>query len=172
MGLRIDGASAIEHRVDTGSSEGNSTGADSGIELLDVEGATQVGDLRTIGRTRSLVLQPDRSNYGFRYRARLSQERESRCPLWLPTVPTDGQSRAVTLRAELPVGSAIFSSMPAFEWTGTHGEVTLGNLPAFVHLSFGSQGASVGWGIGAVMDTLTLVVIAGASAMWLWRRKR
>ena len=45
-----------------------------------------------------------------------------RCPIWLPTTPADGRSRAVRLIATLPSGASPSGTMPSFAWvdgTGT-----------------------------------------------------
>lgn len=166
MTLRVEGASEIDHRVDRHSS------AAGGVELVAVEGARQVGAVSAIGRTQSLVLRPDAAGYRIRYRAEVPAEQASRCPLWLPVIPTDGLSRAVTITVDLPAGATPADSMPRFSWTGTHGEVTLGHLPAFVRVSYGASGTPTSWGISSVMDALTVVVIVVASAIWVWLRRR
>src|SRR6185503_2088944 len=61
MTLTVEGSRKIDHRVEVFS--GGSA------DLVDVRGARPVGDVRSIGRTRSLVLQPGQPTYGFRYRA-------------------------------------------------------------------------------------------------------
>ena len=163
MMLTVEGAPEIDHRIDARSTV---------IELIDVHAAQRVGDLRSVGRTQSLVLRPDNTSYEFRYRAQLPDDRQNRCPIWLPAVPTDGQSRAVRLQIDLPPAAVHGSSMPAFHWTGSHGSTTLGSLPAFVRVSYGSDGESLGWSIGQVMDAVAVGVFAGASAIWVWRRRR
>lgn len=164
MVLAVEGAAEIEHRIET--FEG------SHIELVAVRGARQVGDVRAIGRTQSLVLWPDQAAYGFRYRALQSAGRVHRCPIWLPTVPTDGRSRAVRLGIDLPAATAAGTSMPAFTWTGVHGAATLGHIPAVVRVPYKREGEAHGWEIGAVMDALAIAVFAGATAMWAWRVRR
>jgi hypothetical protein len=164
MALAVDGASEIEHRIET--FEG------SRIELVGIRGARQVGDLRAIGRTQSLLLRPDQATYGFRYRAIQPAHRVDRCPIWLPTVPTDGRSRPVRLEVDLPPAMAAGSSMPAFTWTGVHGAATLGHLPAVVRVPYTQEGEAHGWGIGSMMDALAIAVFAAATAVWTWRVRR
>ena len=94
MALAVDGVSEIEHRIEA--FEG------SRIELVGIRGARQVGDVRAIGRTQSLLLRPDQAAYGFHYRAVQPAPRLHRCPIWLPTVPTEGRSRPVRLQIDLP----------------------------------------------------------------------
>jgi hypothetical protein len=169
MDLTVEGAEEIDHRVDAAQ-----------VELRQVIGAQPIGDVRAIGRTQSLVLRPEQAParrplegvYQVNYRAQFADGREFRCPLWLPTIPTDGQSRTVSLKIDLPPGSQPSDSMPTLDWTGGHGETTLGHLPAFVHVPFAPQGAPSAWSIAQAMDALTLAVILGASAIWIWWRKR
>jgi hypothetical protein len=52
------------------------------------------------------VLRPDQAAYGFRYRAVQAAPRAHRCPIWLPTAPTDGRSRPVRLGIDLPPATA------------------------------------------------------------------
>ena len=63
-------------------------------------------------------------------------------------------------------------TMPAFTWTGSHGSTTLGSLPAFVRVSYAAAGESPGWSVGQVMDVVAIGVLAGASGIWVWRRRR
>jgi hypothetical protein len=163
MALTIDGAPEIDHRLDA---------SPSGVELIDSRGAQRIGDVRAVGRTQSLVLRPNHAAYEFAYRARQPDDRAYRCPIWLPAVATDGQSRAVRLQIDLPSGSAHGASMPALTWTGVHGSTTIGHLPAFVRVSYGPEGESPGWSVGQVMDAAAATVFAGASALWVWRRRR
>jgi hypothetical protein len=142
------------------------------VELIEARGARQAGDLRTIGRTRSLVLHVGRSPYELRYRVRQPDDRRGRCPIWLPAVPTDGRSRAVRLEVTLPTGTRPGSSMPALAWTSTRGVATLGHVPSFVRLSFAPVDASLGWDVAAVMDAAAVAVVAAASGVWVWRRRR
>ena len=164
MTLTVDGAREIDHRVET--FDGG------GADLVDVRGARPVGDVRSIGRTQSLVLRPDQATYGFRYRARQPDDFAGRCPIWLPAVPTDGRSRAVSIRIQLPPGSTPGRSMPAFEWTGSLGSTRLGHLPAFVRVPYAAEGESPAFDIGRMMDAVAVFVFIAATAIWAWRRKR
>ena len=161
MTLTVDGAREIDHRVETFGS--------GSVNLVDVRGASQAGGLRAIGRTQSLVLRPDETTYGFRYSA---SQLAGRCPIWLPAVPTDGRSREVRIRIQLPPGSTPGRSMPAFDWAGTQGATRLGHLPAFVRVPYAAAGESPGWDIGRVMDGVAILVFGAASAIWAWRTKR
>ncbi len=171
LGLTVDAGNPeglpsqeIDHRVEAFDG--------SRVDLMAMRGAQQVGDPSLIGRTRSLVLRPDQSAYEFRYRAQQPEGRAYRCPIWLPAVPTDGQSRAVRLQVELPPATSSDSSMPAFSWVGGRGSTTLGHVPAFVHVSFGPENEGRGWDIAGVMDAVAVAVFLAASAIWAWRRRR
>jgi hypothetical protein len=162
--LAVDGLSEIEHRIQA--FEG------SRIDLVGIHGARQVGDVRAIGRTQSLVLRPDQASYGFRYRAVQPEPDVHRCPIWLPTVPTDGRSRPVRLEIDLPPAMAAGGSMPAFTWTGVHGAATLGHLPSVVRVPYAPQGEARGWGIDSVMDAFAVAAFAAATVVWMWRIRR
>lgn len=161
MALTIEGAKDIDHRVDAAH-----------IDRFEVHGARRVGDIRTIGRTQSLVLQPEQATYELRYRAEQSATMTDRCPLWLPSVPTDGVSRAVRLTVDLPPATRPGGTMPSFVWTGTHGVATLGNLPAFVRVPFATDSSASPMGVGPVMDAVAVIVLVVGSVVWAWRRKR
>jgi hypothetical protein len=163
MAMTVEGGSEIDHRVEA------FDGA--GFDLMTIRDARQIRDPRAIGRTRSLVLRLDRPTYEFRYGVRQPEGRAYRCPLWLPAVPTDGQSRAVRLQIELPPATTPGSSFPAFTWSGTRGSTTLGHVPAFVRVAYGSQGEESGWDVGRVMDVAAIAVFVVASAWWVWRRR-
>ena len=163
MTLTVEGASEIDHRVETFSG--------GGADLVELQGARPVGDVRSIGRTQSLVLRPDQATYSFRYRARQPDDFADRCPIWLPAVPTDGRSRAVSIRIQLPPGSIPGYSMPSFEWTGARGLTRLAHLPAFVRVPYATDGEAAGWGIGRVMDAVAIFVFIAATAIWAWRRR-
>ena len=164
MVLAVDGVSEIEHRIEA--FEG------SRVELVRIRDARQVGDVRAIGRTQSLLLRPDQATYGFHYRAVQPAPRLHRCPIWLPTVPTEGRSRPVRLRIDLPPATVAGSSMPTFTWTGVHGATTLGHLPAFVRVPYTRAGEARRWEIGQLMDVLAIAAFAAATAVWTWRVRR
>jgi hypothetical protein len=169
MSLTVEGAEEIDHRIDSTT-----------IDLIEVSGAQAVGDRRTIGRTQSLVLRPTeaaarrplQSGYRIHYVAMLPDDRSFRCPLWLPTVPTDGQSQAVAIHVEIPAGAVPSDSMPLLRWAERKGEATLGHLPVFVHVPFTPDGVAAPWSINQTIDTLTITVILGASLIWVWWRRR
>jgi hypothetical protein len=166
MTLAIDGASEVEHRLDAWP-----MGRD-GVDLLEVQGAESSGDLRAIGRTLALVVRPSRAAYALRYRTKPSTARAHRCPLWLPAIPTDGLSRSISLRVEIPPTAVPGRAMPALRWTGSAGVATLAHLPAFVDVPFAATSETPGWDIGQQMDAVALAAIAGALAGWTWRRRR
>lgn len=162
--LMVRGASRVEHRLEL----------PAGATVLQVEVAQAAAAApRDVGRTRALVVTPsaDGAPYTLRYEVRQSDARAHRCPLWLPTVPTDGRSRAVRLVTEVPPGTAVVGGMPSFTWQGSRGEVTLAHLPAFVLVPFADAGASRPWDVSRVMDTVAVATLALASLAWLARQK-
>lgn len=162
MDLTLTGAQDVDHRIET---------FDGGrIELLEVHGAQQVGDIRTIGRTQSLRLRPGGA-YGISYRALQPADRANRCPIWLPAIPTDGHPGGVRLSMEIPPSSSASSTMPAFEWSGTHGSAALAHLPSHVAVTVAPSGSRV-WDISRVMDVLAMSIFAVASAAWVWWTRR
>lgn len=163
MTLLIDGAAAIDHRLEV--LDGTI------IDELSVKDAHAPGEPTMVGRTRSLVLTSAQSPYTLSYRVQQPAEREFRCPLWLPAIPTDGVSRAVTLQVELPQGATPGSTMPRFTWTGSSGAATLAHLPAFVLLPFATAGESPGWDVSSLVDAAAVLVFGGASAIWLWKKR-
>jgi hypothetical protein len=164
MTLTAEGVSGLDHRIET--FEG------SHLDLIEVQGAQQVGDTQPVGRTTSLVLQPLEPTYRFRYRVVQPAHRDHRCPLWVPVAPTDGRSRPIRLEIEIPAATIAGRSMPAVSWTGTRGIGTLGHVPAFVRIPFSSAGEPAEWDISRTMDVVTMTLFVGASALWFWRRRR
>lgn len=163
MKLSVSADGPVDHRIEIGDA--------AAIDLSAVRGARQLGAPQAIGRTRSLVLDPDPQEYEIAYSVRRSVAPD-RCPLWVPAAPADGVSRAVRISVDLPAGSSARATMPAFTWSGAQGTTTLGHVPAFVRLPFGPATDAAPWDIAAVMDVVTLVIFVGASGIWLWRRKR
>jgi hypothetical protein len=161
--VAIDGVQgAVEHR----------------LEMLDGATVTPVDSLsaatdppRDIGRTRALTVRPAAPSYSLRYRVTQPPSGAFRCPLWLPTTPTDGRSRAVRLRVQLPRGARPAGTMPAFAWNAGVGTATLGHLPAFVRLPFEADGVPAPWNLARLMDGVSLAVLAVASLIF-WRRTR
>jgi hypothetical protein len=164
MALTIDGGAEIDHRIEA--FEGGR------VELIALRDARQAGDARLIGRTRSLLLRQDQPAYELRYRVEQPASRASRCPLWVPAAPADGHSRAVRLRVELPPSAAAADTMPAFSWAGNQGSTTLGNIPAFVRLSYTEAGDAAAWNIQQTMDLIAMALFVVASALWVWRGRR
>ena len=161
--VSVSGAAEVEHRLALGSG--------AVVELAGIDGADAVGAPRDVGRTRALVVHPRQPAYTIRYAVTNADSDAHRCALWLPTVPADGRSRNVRLHVQVPTGASLGGSMPGFLWTGERGEATLGHLPAFVRVSFAEAGARPSWDVQRVMDLVTLLVLAVASALWLRRAR-
>ena len=164
MMLRLEGATEIEHRIEA--FEGST------VTLDDVTGGAAIGEPRTIGRTRSLIVRIDRPDYELRYTAVQSADRQDRCPLWVPAVPASGRLGAVRLDVRLPDGSQPASAMPSLAWTGLKGETAVSHVPAFVRVMYAAPGETASWDLLAVMDGLAVATFVAASALWLWRRIR
>ena len=164
MSLTVAGVREVEHRIE------RFDGAR--VDLIETHGARLSGDITTIGRTQSLVLRPDGPAYSFRYRAEQPDSVSDRCPLWLPTVATDGRSRDVHLSLDLPRGAVAYDSMPVLTWKDGHGDVALRHLPAIVRVSYSNGSAPRGWSVTSVMDALTIGIFAAATALWTWRMRR
>ena len=163
--LAVSDAVRIEHRIESVPG--------SRVELVDLSGATAVGPIRTVGRTRALELSPSGPTYTVRYSVRQPASDAYRCPLWLPTVPADGQSRAVRLVVTIPEGAIPGGTMPVFEWVGTQGSSSLGHVPAFVRVPFAMPGTRAPWDLARIMDGVSVVTLVGATLAWArWRRRR
>lgn len=156
-------ADAVEHRIEV--AEG------AAVELLGISGARPEGDPTDIGRTRALVVVPDGSRYTLHYRVTQPPSRSGRCPLWIPTLPTAGQGRVVQIAVRVPPGATVTGSMPSFEWTGEEGTASIGHLPAFVRVPYALPGEPRPWNIARLMDTVAVVTLLTATALWTRRRR-
>jgi hypothetical protein len=161
--VSVTGAAEVEHRLALGSG--------AAVALAGIEGADAVGAARDSGRTRAVIVRPSQPEYTIRYAVTNAEGEAYRCALWLPTVPADGRSRNVQLHVQVPAGAVPGGSMPGFAWTGERGEATLGHLPAFVRVAFAEAGGRPPWDVSRVMDLVTLLVLAVASALWLRRAR-
>ncbi|MGD9903074.1 MAG: hypothetical protein AB7U83_06360 [Vicinamibacterales bacterium] len=156
-----DPPASVAHQLDTL--------AGATVVLLGVEGGSAEPPQRS-GRTRRLDVRPAARSYTLRYRVEQPARGDFRCPIWLPVIPADGRSRAVRISATLPEGATAAGTFPAFAWSGRTGRVTLGHLPAFVHVPFAAAGAAPPWSLARVMDGLSLAVLVAATFAW-WRWK-
>ena len=147
------------------------------IELLNVGGAAVAAPAGVRGRTQSVVLRLGGAGpqvYTVHYRAGLPASQPYRCPLWLPTVPADGRSRAVEIIATIPpTASPSGSAFPALTWRGSRGAATLGHLPAIVlvRYSLAGEASGAGWDVARVMDTVAVGLLVVGTAIFAWRRK-
>jgi hypothetical protein len=162
LALAVKDAAQVEHRVDV--PEGGR------VELFEVGGATMVGEMRSVGRTRALVLRPDAVGYRLRYAVEQPPDRANRCPLWVPTLPAVGR-HSVRIVVDLPTGATPAGTMPAFSWSGSEGVATLGHLPAFVHVPYALPGEPAPRDIARVMDAISILMLAVATAVWGLARK-
>jgi hypothetical protein len=167
----IDDVEAIEHRLVV--REGavpTLTAVDGSVDLA--------GDPAADARALAIRLRP-RAPGDQRYRLEYEVAQTAakyRCPLWLPSTPTDGRSQAVTIRVVLPDGAVrAGGTLPAFTWDGDAGSARLGHIPAFVRVPFGMAGApagAAGVDITRVMDIIAVVALAAATGLFVWRRRR
>jgi len=147
-------------------------------ELMGIVGHMSLsGSPTTIGRTQSLILRPPASGlhgYGLRYRVTHPAAAGYRCPLWLPTIATDGRSRGIVISVSLPDGAVpAGGGLPPLVWRENRGTARLGHIPAFVVVPYSRAGeAGPGWSISRVMDATAVAALACASALFLWRRRR
>ena len=148
------------------------------LEMLDgatatlVDGGSPAADPpHDVGRTRALIVRPASPSYTLRYHVQQPPAGAFRCPLWLPTTPADGRSRAVRLSVRLPDGARPAGTMPTFAWNAGVGTATLGHLPAFVRLPFEADGVAGPWNLARLMDLVSIGVLAVASLVF-WRRTR
>jgi hypothetical protein len=162
--VNVEGAAQVEHRI------GVVDGAR--VELSEIRGAAQVGDARTVGRTRALVVRPQGAAYTLRYTVEQPRASAGRCPLWIPSVPADGRSQAVTLRVRIPAGATAAGTMPNLAWAGREGSVTLGHLPAFVRVPYAMPGEPPPFNIAFAMDVAAIGTLLLASAAWARRARR
>ena len=159
--LTVEGATEIEHRL--------ATLAGSVVTLLESPPAEAPRD---VGRTKALIVRPAPGTYALHYRVQQPPEGAFRCPLWLPTTPADGRSRAVQLAVTIPDGAEAAATMPAFTWIGRRGTATTAHLPAIAIVRFASPGEARPWDIARVMDLTAMATLAAATAWWLGRARR
>lgn len=163
LALDVDGSGDVEHRLEI---------ADGGrVELIEIAGATVAGGPRDLGRTRVLVLRPDRGRYTLRYAVQQPPDRADRCPLWIPTIPTSGEGRSVQLAVRIPPGAIASGTMPAFTWSNTEGATALGHLPAFVHVPYALPGEPARWDLARMMDAVSIVALIVATLVWAARHR-
>ncbi len=151
-------------------------------ELVDVTGAARASAApRLEGRTMVLVVSLDPAGsgaYTIRYRVTQPGEWSYRCPLWVPTTPTDGRSRAIHIQVEVPAETMpTRGAFPAFTWSpGNHGTITIGHVPAFIRVPFRAPGQDPGWwarqDLATVTDATAIIVLVVGSLVWLWRARR
>jgi hypothetical protein len=160
--LDVD-AREVEHRVEA---------APGGrVVLEEVRGAGRVGDVTDVGRTRALSLSPEGRPYTLRYTVEQPPDRAGRCPLWIPTLPTEGRGRQVHIEVRIPAGATAAGTMPAFAWSGEEGTATIGHLPAFVRVPFALAGEPAPWNVGRVMDVVSIAILFAATLAWARRRR-
>jgi hypothetical protein len=163
-------ATSLEHRLQL--FEGTR------VEVLGITGADLLRPAYPSGRTQVLELHappPAVNNYTVRYRVIQLPDQAYRCPLWVPTAPSDGRSLNVQIAVVLPAGAApAGGGFPALRWAATGGVVTLGHVPAFVRVPFRGAGQAppVAWDISRMMDLIAVVFLVVGMVAFIWRKRR
>lgn len=137
------------------------------------------GQAGTIGRTASLRVSltgTGRNEYTVRYRVTPHGARQDRCALLVPSVPTDGLSRAVSIAVDVPRGATrLPGEFPAFTWDNERGRVTLGHMPAFVRVPLAMAGAPVrsidALDVRRAIDVAAMLAIGVATLAWATLRR-
>ena len=167
----IDDAVRIEHQLVV--REGATPTLTSVDGSVTMDGAPVIDGRAPLLRLRGNA--PGDQRYRLRYEVEQASA-EYRCPLWLPTIPSDGRSQNVTIRVSLPSGvERTGGSLPAFAWEGDHGTARVNHVPAFVRVPFGTAGApagAAGLDITRLMDVIAIVVLAGGMVVFAWRQRR
>jgi hypothetical protein len=150
-------------------------------ELVGVSGAgKEAGVPRVEGRTMVLgiAVEPAAPGpYSIRYRVTQPDEWQYRCPIWLPSTPTDGQTGSVRLQVDVPPGTVpTRGSFPAFSWSQSQqGTARIGHVPAFVRVPFLEAGHDPGWwarqDLASLTDTTAIAVLVIGTVMWVWRSR-
>ena len=150
-------------------------------ELVGVTGAgKEAGVPRIEGRTMVLAVAIDPAAsgaYTIRYHVVQPDQWQYRCPIWLPSTPTNGQAGAVRLQIDVPPGTASTrGSFPAFSWTSNHqGTAAIGHVPAFVRVPFLEAGHDPGWwarqDLASLTDTTAIAVLVIGTVIWVWRSR-
>lgn len=161
--LTVTGTTTVEHRLEVR--------AGTSVELLGVEGATVSSPPRDLGRTRALALTTTPAPYTINYRVTQGPGWTHRCPLWLPTIPTDGRSRAVAVAVTLPAGATPGSTMPALSWSDATGRATLAHMPAALIVPFSGVGGSSPLDVARLMDVTAVASLVVGTGWWLRRRQ-
>jgi hypothetical protein len=148
------------------------------ISVIGTSGASLASPVAVRGRTQSLVIRlpgAGPQTYTVEYQVAQPATQSYRCPLWVPTVPTDGRSRGIEIRVGIPEGgSARAGTLPAFAWTGSRGSSTLGHLPSVVWVPYRVLGQPVnapGLDIAQAMDVLAVAILVAGTAIFAWRKK-
>jgi hypothetical protein len=138
------------------------------------------GNAQIIGNTARVpisVVGSGRNEYSVRYRFTSNGAPVDRCPLLVPSAPTDGLRRSVTIDVRLPSDATrLPGEFPLLAWEGLRGAVTLGHVPSFVRAPHVQQGERPGWrerlDARRVVDVTAVLAIAVSTAVWIALRKR
>ena len=153
------------------------TGEAGRVEVLEAAGVNADGPSASSGRLHLFHAPYSGSgtdSYTLHYRVTQPQSHAYRCPVWLPTVATDGRSRDVRIRVTLPPNASPGGgAFPTLEWRSDAGTAVLGHVPAFLHVRFSDAAGPAGpWNVARVMDAIALAAIGAGMLAFAWRRKR
>ena len=150
-------------------------------ELVGVSGAgKEAGIPRQEGRTMVLGIAVEPAvpgPYSIRYKVTQPDEWQYRCPIWLPSTPTDGQTGSVRLQVDVPPGTVpTRGSFPAFNWSQSQqGTARIGHVPAFVRVPFLEAGHDPGWwarqDLASLTDATAIAVLVIGTVIWVWRSR-
>src|SRR5262245_27864422 len=149
-------------------------------DLVGVSGAgKEAGVPRVEGRTMVLGVAGGpaaQGPYSIRYGVTQPDTWQYRCPIWLPSTPTDGQGGSVRLQVEVPQGTVpTRGAFPAFSWSQSQGTARIGHVPAFVRVPFLEAGHDPGWwarqDLASLTDTTAIVVLVIGTVIWVWRSR-
>ena len=139
---------------------------------------TAAGAPRRMGRTLvvPVSLRAGRVAYDARYRVRQAPG-DGWCGLLVPDVATAGVGRDVRVDVSLADGMRrLPGEFPAMQWHERRGSVTLAHVPAFARVPHASPGEDVAWrrsfDVRRVLDTTAIVILVGASVIWMTARRR
>ncbi len=187
--LKVTFTNSNTCEVDAGFSvtPGTATSLEHRLQLFEGTSVEVIRDLRRRAASPGLHLRantgssqlqapsPDAHSYTVRYRVIQLEGRAFRCPLWLPTAPSDGRSLGVQVAVRLPAGATPSGGgFPALRWVASEGVARLGHVPAFVRVPFNEAGRppTGSWNINRVMDGTAILLLVVGMVGFIWRKRR
>ena len=138
------------------------------------------GDADIVGRTARVPISitgAGRNEYTVRYSVAFPASAADRCPLLVPSAPTDGLSRTARIEVELPQrATRLPGAFPAFVWSDGRGSVAIAHVPSFVRVPHVAAGAAVRWrdtlDIRRAIDLAAILLIATSTLAWAAYQRR